>query len=242
MAPLDIVTTTSPQLNSAGAVPYFHPDTLAAGKEIGLDGFRFYVLGRGGVLGDVEPALVGSAFGYFAPGLVAKMWNSAKERVAPREAARAYNACAEAVGRSMLADVDGLTEFNDAAEAAIAGVDVAGLALFAGYASEPLPDDAPGRAMRNVMTLREWRGSLHLLTIVAVGLSPAVAHAIRRPGDVAAFGWDPAPEVAESDRVALSAADTMTDELMVPVFAGLSDGQRDAFVAGAAAIHAAVTG
>ena len=58
-----------------GSAFYFHPDTVAKAKSLGLDGFRMYFLGRGGVLGDVEPAVVSSAFGYFEPGLLAHMWN-----------------------------------------------------------------------------------------------------------------------------------------------------------------------
>ena len=75
-------------IGSIGAAFYFHPDTVAKGKEVGLDGFRFYVLGRGGVLGDVEPDVVHAAFGYFHTGLIDKIWISAKEIVAPRDAAR----------------------------------------------------------------------------------------------------------------------------------------------------------
>ena len=59
----------------SAAVFYFAPSTVAVGKEHGLDGFRFYFLGRGGVLGDVESQVVASAFGYFEPGLGDKMWD-----------------------------------------------------------------------------------------------------------------------------------------------------------------------
>ncbi len=236
MTPLELVHHTSSPIHAAGQAFYFQPDTLAKGKEIGLDGFRFYVLGRGGVLGDVEPAVVTSAFGYFAPGLVAKMWNSGKQTAAPRDVARAYLACAEEFGRKKLADAEGLDAFNAAAETVIEGVDVSSLALFAGLAAEPLPDDAPARAYRNVCALRELRGCLHLVAIVAGGLAPAVAHAIRRPDDVANFGWPEAPAITEEERTALAAADELTDRLLASAFAPLSDAQADAFGAGVAAI------
>jgi hypothetical protein len=230
MTPLEIVQQTSPIINQAGSVFYFHPDTLADGKELGLDGFRFYFLGRGGVLGDVEPAVVVAAFGYFSPGVVEAIWDSAKQIMAPREAARAYLRCAEHVGRSKLEGLDVLDGFNDAAEAVIAAVDRSALPLFAAVAAEPLPDDAAGRAYRNVCTLRELRGSVHLLSVVAVGLSPSKAHAIRRPGDVASFGWDPAPEISDHDHALLDAADELTDRLLVPSIASLTDAQAAAFV------------
>ncbi|SRR6056297_170493 len=230
MTPLDIVQQTSPVLNSAGSVFYFHPDTLASGKELGLDGFRFYFLGRGGVLGDVEPAVIVSAFGYFAPAVVEAMWGSAKQIVPPRDAARAYLGCAEHVGRSKLTGVDGLDAFNDAAEKIVASVDRSALPLFAGIAAEPLPDDPAARAYRNVCNLRELRGSTHLLAVVAAGLSPSKAHTIRRPDDVAAFGWEPAPEISDDDRTRLDAADELTDRLMVPSVAVLGEQQASTFV------------
>ncbi len=235
-ASLALVETTSPQINVAGAAHFFHADTLARGKEVGLDGFRFYFLGRGGVLGDVEASVVTSAFGYFHPAVVSKVWNSARETMSPRAASREYLTCAENIGRKYLSDVDELEAFNDAAEAIAAGVDLSTYALFAGLMSEPLPDNAAARAYRNVMALRELRGGVHLLSIVASGLSPAVAHAIRRPNDTAAFGWDPAPDISESDRSSLVVADDLTDELMVPMVEVLSADQASAFAAGAEAI------
>jgi len=241
MTPLELVQSTSPPINGAGAAFYFEPATLARGKELGLDGFRFYALGRGGVLGDVEPAVVTSAFGYFAPGVVEAIWSSAKERMAPRDAAREYLRCAEDFGRSRLSDVDELDAFNDAAEAVTSAVDVSALALFAGVAAEPLPDDAPARAYRNVIALRELRGSVHLLAVVASGLHPATAHAIRRPDDVAAFGWDPAPDVTDEQRAQLAAADELTDRLLTTWYEVLTDEQRAALAAGASAISAALT-
>jgi hypothetical protein len=59
----ELINATSPTIGKAGSAFYFHPSTLARGKEVGLDGFRFYMLGRGGVLGDVESDVVASAFG-----------------------------------------------------------------------------------------------------------------------------------------------------------------------------------
>lgn len=238
MTPLEIVQQTSPVVNEAGNRFYFHPDTLAAGKELGLDGFRFYFLGRGGVLGDVEPAVIVSAFGYFSPSVVEVMWNSAKQIMAPRDAARAYLGCADRFGRDHLGDVDGLDGFNDAAEAIVDSVDRSALPLFAGIAAEPLPDDPAARAYRNVCNLRELRGSMHLLAIVATGVSPLTAHAIRRPDDVASFGWEAGPDISDDDRARLDIADELTDRLLVPSIEALTDAQRDAFVTGVDAIGA----
>lgn len=240
MTPQELVTSTSPAINAAGAAFYFDAHTVAAGKEIGLDGFRFYVLGRGGVLGDVESAVVTSAFGYFHPAVIDRIWSTAREVIDPRAGATAYARCAEEFGRAHLSEVPHLEAFNEAAEAVISAVDVSGLALFAGIAAEPLPDDAAARAMRNLATLREWRGSVHLVAVVAQGLRPCVAHAIRRPDDVATFGWDPAPEITETDRALLQQADERTDRLMCDPFAVLDDESATLFVETVGALASAV--
>ena len=239
MDALEIVRRTAPPINAAGSAFYFDAATLATGEALGLDAFHFYCMGRGGVLGDVEPAVVASAFGYFHPAVVQQLWTEGRAIIAPRDAATAYLAAADACGRAKLTDLDGLDSFNDAAEAIIAHVDGSALALYAGVAAEPLPDDAPARAYRNVVTLRELRGSVHLLAIVAEGLHPATAHAIRRPDEVAMFGYEQTPVASDADEVALRAADVRTDELLAAWFEVLDDSQRTALNDGADAIGAA---
>ena len=221
-------------LGTVGAAFYFDADTIATGKEAGLDGFRFYILGRGGVLGDVESPVVHAAFGYFHTDLIDKMWNTGKERVAPRTAARLYHSCAHRLGRAKFADINGLDGFVDAATQVIAGVEGASLPLFAGMRAEPVPGDAPAAAMHQAMVLRELRGSVHLLALTAVGLTTPVAHAIKRPGDVAMFGYDEAPEVSDDDRARWHRAEDMTDELLEPAYAALSESQATALVNGTA--------
>jgi hypothetical protein len=234
MTPLELAKVTDPQLNKAGATFYFHDDTVAAGKEHGIDGFRFYFLGRGGVLGDVDSKVIASAFGYFNPALVDKMWTSAKEKMPPRDAARLYLECNAALGRKLLGDIEGLAEFCDAAEKVINSVDVSGLNLFAGVAAEPVPEDLPAKAAHYTMVLRELRGSVHLAAIVGGGLSPIKAHSIRRPDD--AFGWDPMPSVTDHDRVLLEEIDARTDEIMAAHYSVLSDEEIATFASATEAI------
>jgi Helix-turn-helix family len=239
MTPVEIMRATD-AIGTIGAAFYFHPDTLARGKAAGLDGFRFYVLGRGGVLGDVDPAVVHGAFGYFHPGLIAKMWTTASEKVAPREAARMYHECAHELGRSALADVDGLDGFVDATTQIISSIEGASLPLFTAMRAEPVPTDLPAAAMHQAMVLRELRGSVHLLALVAQGLDSAKAHAIKRPDDVTVFGYETAPDITDEDRTTWQRAEDMTDALLVPAYASLTDAQADALVAGTAAIASAL--
>lgn len=239
MQPSEIMRATN-AIGTIGAAFYFDPDTIARGKEAGLDGFRFYVLGRGGVLGNVEAEVVRSAFGYFHPGLVDKMWTSGSERIAPRDAARLYHSCAHDLGRAKLGDLDGLAGFVDAVTQLIASVEGASLPLFAAMRAEPVPDDLPAAAMHQAMVLRELRGSVHLLALVAQGLDSATAHAIKRPDEVSLFGYEAAPDIGDDDRAKWNRAEAMTDELLAPSYAGLSDEQASALVAGTAAIAAAL--
>lgn len=218
-------------IGSIGASFYFVPETIATGKEHGLDGFRFYFLGRGGVLGDVEAAVVASAFGYFNPDLVAKMWDSAKAKMAPRDAGRLYLTCAHDLGRARLADVEGLDAFCAAADEIDAAIDPAALPLYAGIAAEPRPDDAPARALHMCAVLREARGSAHLLAIRAAGVTPRIAHQIKRPTEGKLFGWEEAEPVSDDDRAAWDRAEALTDELLEPAYARIDAPARDAFAA-----------
>jgi hypothetical protein len=238
--PRTVISEIAAATGDIGAAFYFHPDTLARGKELGLDGFRFYFLGRGGVLGDVAPQVVSAAFGYFNPELVAKLWTTAKEKVAPKTAAQEYLACNATLGRQWFSGVEGLDAYNEAAEAVINAVDPAGLSLFAGIVAEPVPADAPARAIHNAVLLRELRGSAHLIAVRAVGLESHVAHAIKRPGDMATFGWGDDVVVTDEDRARLDRAEEITNDILVSAFSVLSDAQAAALIAGTSALHAII--
>ncbi len=244
MQPREIMSAIAKQTGDVGASFYFTPETRAIGKELGLDGFRFYILGRGGVLGDVDAGVIHSAFGYFHPGLIARLWDSGRETVSPREAASAFLEAAHEHGRRLFADtVDSadLDRYVDAASTVIAGCEGGAMALFAGLRAEPLPDDAPAAAMHQAMVLREMRGSAHLAAVAAMGMRTEVAHAIARPNDVELFGWkDEPPIVDDAARQMREQAEQLTDQALVPAFSALSSEQADALVAGTAAMHAAL--
>src|SRR6188472_193586 len=99
MEPFDVMSAIARKTGDIGASFYFVPETVARAKELGVDGYRFYFLGRGGVLGDVESGVVRSAFGYFHPAVIERMWESGQRRIAPlrpRDAAREFIACGHA--------------------------------------------------------------------------------------------------------------------------------------------------
>ncbi len=237
----ELLSTTAPSIYSLGSAFYFHPETLRVGREHGMDGLTFYVIGRGGVLGDVEPAVVGSAFGYFEPKLIAKFWERGRKKMAPRAAARLHLSCGHTFGRSVFGDLD-LAGFCAAAEAVVTAVDPAAMPLFAGFSAEPLPDDAPARAVQLSVVLRELRGSAHLVAVVATGLSPLAAHALRRPDAIELFGWstDDVPDLTGAEEEALARADALTNRLLATPYSVLDEAGRVALGRGVEAMVAAM--
>jgi hypothetical protein len=238
----ELIAAACPEIGDLGWAFYFTPETLARGRELGLDGFRFYFAGRGGVLGDVDAQVVQSAFGYFEPSLLARMWNESRAVLAPRTAGREFMACAADHGRRTLTDLEGLSEFCAAADAVNAAADPTSLALYAAVSAEPLVEDLPGRAMQLVAVLRELRGSAHLVALRSVGLDTLVAHVIARPGDLGLFGWTEgdAPTPTDEDRAALAEAERVTDRIVAPAFAVLDDDGAAALLGGIERIGAAL--
>src|SRR4051794_10319310 len=184
MEPLDVMAAIAKKTGDIGASFYFDPATVARAKELGIDGYRFYFVGRGGVLGDVDSGVVLSAFGYFHPKVIGRMWNTARKRIPPHDAAREFIECGHLYGRRMFTEVAGLDAYVEAAAHVIGAADGGAMALFAGVRAEPVPDDAPAAAIHQAMVLREMRGSAHLAAITAVGLPTSIAHAIKRPEDI----------------------------------------------------------
>jgi hypothetical protein len=235
-------------VNDLGWQFYFVPSTLARGADLGLDAFEFYFLGRGGVLGDVEAPVVASAFGYFNAAVVASMWNAGRAKVAPRDAARAFISAGHEFGRERLSGVDELDAYNAAAAQVLehARGHAEGLSLFSAVAAEPEPptSDAAALAMHQLMALREFRGSAHLLAVIATGLEAHVAHFIRRPEMYAMFGWpaDSPPTVSDAEAKALGQSDELTNQLVGPSYGVLDAKSADAMIAGLRVIGPLLTG
>ncbi len=242
MTARDTLTAIAGPTGDIGASFYFHPATVAAGKELGLNGFTFYILGRGGALGDVPPAVVSAAFGYFNPDTIASAWEKASESMSPSAAGQAYFDECGRRGSELFADLDPdlLAAYVEAADLVIDHADLAALPLFAGTARLTCSDDIAGRAMQKAAVLRELRGSVHLCAVLASGLSDAQAHAIKRPGDVAMFGWEEAPSVPIDGDERMDAAEELTNTMLERAFFALTSDQADALVAGTNAMHAAL--
>lgn len=213
---LATVHAVSGIINKLGADFYFTPETLQRGKDLGMkNGYCWYVVGRGGVLGDVDAEVVGSAFAYFEPNLMRKLWGQGTAAMGARDAAREYAECCRVWGREVFTGVKEAAVFADLAEKVIAQTSSAGLALFAGWKAEPLgpANDPAGRAAMAFNVLRELRGCANLVAVLAVGMTPAEAHfTARGVSDFKLFGYT--DDQAPKPRKALRAkAERITDTL-----------------------------
>jgi hypothetical protein len=112
-----------------------------------------------------------------------------------------------------------------------AEADVTGLALFAGWRNQPLPADPAGRAYFLMHVLRELRGGVHLLAVVATGLDPRAAVFASGGADEAArFGW--AGPYDDLVGVTKKAAEDLTDEILTRLYGAVLSADEVAELAG----------
>lgn len=246
MTPEDFVAAVSDPFQNIGALHYFGPKAKAAAEGLGIDQFRFYFAGRGGVLGEVSNEVMQSSFGYFNPQLVAKMWSSSKERCDVTAAAAAQLQVAYDIGEELLVNVSDLGEAATALGALATSVDVAALPLFAGFLAQPVPEVPTHAFMHQAILYRELRGSIHLAAIAATGCESRAAHQIKRPKDIQNFGYEDEIELSEAVRAAYAQVEPLTDTAMIQhCSAALSAEQRAQIAttveAAASALQDAVT-
>lgn len=233
MTALDAARTLAAPVNDIGGRFMLHPDTLGPGKDAGYpNGFAYYMAGRGGVLGDVDAEVIVSAFGFFAPGVVRAMWEAGVAVEGARAAGTRYARAAAEFGRQRLGGFSGAARLAELAQVVVERTDSTGLALFAGWKVEPLPDDAPGRAYQLLHVLRELRGSQHIVGVVAAGLAPRDAVLVGPGGADQAkmFGWtEPFPPLGPAT-VLRTRAEEITDQLSASSMEHLDGNDRSELV------------
>ena len=233
-----LAQSIDPSLNMLGVKYMLAPETGAIGKAAGYPrGFAFYMAGRGGVLGDVDPDVVYAAFMFFDKELVTSAWNQGIAVEGPGPASRRYAAAADAWAAANMASSIELPRFIDLARKVVDGVDSAGLTLFAGLRALGLPAADIERAYRLVTYLRELRGCVHMLAVRAQGLTGLQAMLASSHGERMAglHGYQP-PYPDCSHLVAKREhAEMITDQLMGDIYeATLTGAERVEF-------HALVT-
>jgi hypothetical protein len=197
-----------------------HREVIGQCRSFGYpNAYAYYVAGRGGVLGDVDADVVGSAFGFFEPALLRKMWEAGVAVEGARNAASRYGAACAQWGRSRLVGFDGCGRMAELIRHVVDSADAAGLPLFAGWRAEPRPDDLAGQAYAAVNLLRELRGSAHIAAVVATGIAPRDAMLLSG-GEPRAqqFGWvGPFPDLAHLVELRAE-TEALTDQIMTRFF------------------------
>ena len=116
----DNVRSLTGPVGSLGGAWMLHPEVLGPCREVGYpNGFAYYVTGRGGVLGDVDADVVSSAFGFFEPSLVRKLWEQGTAVESARASARRYGAACAEWGRSRYGTFAGIGRLAELAAAAL---------------------------------------------------------------------------------------------------------------------------
>ena len=238
----ELLDAACPLINDMGAAFYFIPETLAVGKSLGLGGMEFYVQGRAGQMGNTEPEAVAAAFGYFKPALLKSVLDAANAKSDPRATGAAFmNACAT-MSRAKLSDIPNLEALVAVLDKVNNAADGDGLALYAAINSEKLADDAAGRLLQLIAILREYRGSAHLIALRAAGVNSRTAHYMKRPDMWKQFGYteEEAPVITDAVKAARAEAENITDRIVEPAYAVLSDAERTVLVDGLHAVKAAL--
>lgn len=146
-----------------------------------------YFAGRGGLLGEVDSAVVDAVLGIFGPGVTDTYWPMGVRVHGTRGGAELYFRQAAEWGRRRLDAVEGLGRFIALAEKVIATAPTTGMPLLAAQARLPRVHDEPGRAMQVALLLRELRFGLHSAAMLAAGLPMMEAHLLNQGEEYAAM-------------------------------------------------------
>ncbi|HEY5134222.1 MAG TPA: hypothetical protein VIJ41_00365 [Candidatus Nanopelagicales bacterium] len=218
----------APLVASLGGGFMISSQAKAFSEAHGFRGRQGYTLGRGSVLGDVDADVVTSAFGFWPADKVREWWDSARELLDVRTARDGYAETCRAWGRARFAAFEDAERLADLLSWVVDGTDVAALPLYAGWRAVPLTDDAAGRLAQQLHVLREYRGGMHLVAVVASGLSPlqAVLSGPGGSGNASFFGWEEPFEDATGLALARSEAEALTDRLVAPSWDVLGHDER----------------
>jgi hypothetical protein len=239
----DAARATARAIGELGGAFMQDGQTYARGAEIGYSGIDFYVLGRGGVLGETQADVVAAAFVFWNPDQVAALWESGCAVQPPTAAAAEWVALCGAYGEAHLPDVDGLDRLIELTGKVVDAASPSAAPLFAGWRRQEAPgaDRPKALAQYRLNALRELRGALHGGAVLAAGLTGQEALAFRAPQMAGIFGWDPEnlPDAA-AVKERWKTAEAGTNAAFGRALEALDDAERDEFVALVNATHAAV--
>jgi helix-turn-helix protein len=201
-------------------------EAKAAGKDGGYKGWALYMTGRAGVLGDAPAPVVSAALGFLEPTMVETAWESGRAVAPVGKTVELYAGVCRAWGQARWGALDGMEKLADLLGKIAAEVEPAGLPLFAGWRSLPLPDEPAERTAQLLQVLREHRGGAHLIAVRSVGLPPlqSILAGSGGVGNARFFGWpEPFPEIDGREQAARAEAERLTTELVAPAYGVLDN-------------------
>ncbi|MFL6119119.1 SCO6745 family protein [Actinophytocola sp.] len=220
-------------LHDVGTAWMIHDDTRRRAEEHGYGKLQpFYFAGRGGVLGDVDAAVVVAAFGWWNPSYVRLMWERGLAVAGARESAHRYAQACAAWAEDHLAGFGHADRLSELAERVVDAAEESALPLFAGWRAEPRAEGGVARMLQLVHVLREWRGAVHLVATTAAGLGPLEAILTNEgPQQARFFGWrDELPDCSHLGDRHVRAQET-TDRLVAAAYErALTPAERAEFV------------
>jgi hypothetical protein len=232
MDPSELATLTADPMQVLGMSFYFDPQTRATGKELGLNVYEFYGLGRAGTLGNVDATTVQEVFYFFDPSVIDFVWTNAKTKGDPVDIAKEHVQAAYAFADRTFGGVDPsvLAEFAAAVRRMVEGHERGACPLVDGYLTYPAPSDPVHAAYLATIFLRELRGGLHIYSVREVGLDAVAACYLQDPGVFTLHGCkeEDAPTVTEELRQQKVRAEELTNAAMATCFTVVSDEERQA--------------
>lgn len=207
-------------------------ETRALRDQTGLGGWELYFAGRCGVLGDVDADVVAAAALFFPAERVRLLWDASRSAESRAQLVARYADAAHGWGRRRLDGFAGSDRLAELLEPLIAAAPATAAPLFAGWRALPLPADGPARVVHLLQILREHRGAMHGIAVLASGLTPLWAILAGPDGVDGAryFRWPgPYPTPDAAVRAARARAEELTDVLESPVWTPLGD-EADEFV------------
>lgn len=239
MSPESTAAAVAESVQRLGGAFMLDPATRESGIAHGFSAWSFYYAGRLGVLGAVDADVALAAAYFLPPGRGREAWEKGLRVLPPDAAARRFAQACRAWGRAHLAGFDAAARLTELATRAAAGAPVAGLPLFAGWraltreTADAASDDPAGALALALHVLREHRGAVHGLAVIATGLTPleAIVSGPYGEGHATFFGWpEPFPAAAGlAERRA--AAEELTTRLDAAAYAGLPEAERVEFLA-----------
>lgn len=155
------------------AVTYFAPESRAALRELGYQGFWMgYFAARSAPLGPVPPEVVTALFYNFSPRQVHRALPAAWDIASPAAALAArQDAAVATLRRYGLTDDETVRTAADLAEIAARAAPLHGRALFAANAALPWPEEPVAKLWHATTLLREQRGDGHIAVLAAHDIS-----------------------------------------------------------------------